>query len=32
MTRLVCIRCGKEGHRSSQCKWPGPNAAIKRLP
>ena len=22
MTRLVCIRCGKEWHGSSQCKWP----------
>lgn len=20
--KLVCVRCGREGHQSGQCKWP----------
>jgi hypothetical protein len=24
MERKVCVRCGWEGHRSSQCKQPNP--------
>ena len=29
--RIVCIRCGKEGHRSGQCQWPAEIAQSKAI-